>query len=369
MFNLSTSPAKKISGFSLIEMLIGVTIGLLGIVVIFQVLSVWDTRKRTTASGSDAQIAGTIATFGLERELKAAGYGFGRVTPTELNCNVVALNAAGVSTDFPLMPVIINQGAASAPDSIEVLFGNSSYMTGTMSFTGSTAGSKRTKYRTGFFKGDLVIVTDAPTVPGTRNCALVEVTNDGAADPRLFEHLNVSYEKFGVVPAVMVPARFNPTAGTGAVFSSGNLYNLGPAPRRSLWQIRPGNVLTVNDRLGTTGVVDIAEGIVDMQAQYGSLDPVPSNPIIWSDTLPVALSSLQSVRVAILSRSQQFEKDAVTTVAPSYFEGAFQFQMNNVFGVDASDVVGSPTNWRHYRYRVYEKVVPLRNMLWGLTQP
>jgi type IV pilus assembly protein PilW len=27
--------------------------------------------------------------------------------------------------------------------------------------------------------------------------------------------------------------------------------------------------------------------------------------------------------------------------------------------------VDPANNWRHYRYRVYETVIPLRNMLWG----
>ena len=57
--------------------MVGVAIGLIGIVVIFQVLQVWEERRRTTSSGSDAQVAGSIAMFNLEHELKQAGYGFG----------------------------------------------------------------------------------------------------------------------------------------------------------------------------------------------------------------------------------------------------------------------------------------------------
>ena len=30
-----------------------------------------------------------------------------------------------------------------------------------------------------------------------------------------------------------------------------------------------------------------------------------------------------------------------------------------------SDVVPDPNNWRYYRYRVYERTVPVRNMVWG----
>jgi len=29
------------------------------------------------------------------------------------------------------------------------------------------------------------------------------------------------------------------------------------------------------------------------------------------------------------------------------------------------DTDAVPNNWRYYRYRVYERVIPLRNMIWG----
>ncbi len=41
--------------------------------------------------------------------------------------------------------------------------------------------------------------------------------------------------------------------------------------------------------------------------------------------------------------------------------------MTNVDGTP--DAFGAanpdPNNWRYYRYRVYERVIPLRNMIWG----
>ena len=37
--------------------------------------------------------------------------------------------------------------------------------------------------------------------------------------------------------------------------------------------------------------------------------------------------------------------------------------------LDGGDAYGNndavPNNWRYYRYRVYERVIPLRNMLWN----
>ena len=39
--------------------------------------------------------------------------------------------------------------------------------------------------------------------------------------------------------------------------------------------------------------------------------------------------------------------------------------MKNVDGTADTNPAGSPNNWRYYRYRVYERVIPLRNMVWG----
>jgi type IV pilus assembly protein PilW len=53
---------------------------------------------------------------------------------------------------------------------------------------------------------------------------------------------------------------------------------------------------------------------------------------------------------------------------PTYFAytGAKPFLMTNVDGTaDAGPADTTPNNWRNYRYRVYERVIPLRNLLWG----
>jgi len=47
-------------GFTLVEVLVGMAVALIGMVMMFQSMQVWDARKRTTAGGSDAQVAGSI---------------------------------------------------------------------------------------------------------------------------------------------------------------------------------------------------------------------------------------------------------------------------------------------------------------------
>ena len=76
-----SSPRRRAPGLSLVEILVGVAIGLIGIVAIFQAVAVWSKHTQSISSGGDAQIAGTLALFNIERDLKQAGHGFGRATP------------------------------------------------------------------------------------------------------------------------------------------------------------------------------------------------------------------------------------------------------------------------------------------------
>src|SRR5258706_14163460 len=66
---------SQAQGFSLIEILVAVAIGLIGCVIIFQVFAVSENNKRATTGGADAQVAGALALFTLERDIKMAGFG------------------------------------------------------------------------------------------------------------------------------------------------------------------------------------------------------------------------------------------------------------------------------------------------------
>ena len=73
---IASSPRRRALGLSLVEILVGVAIGLIGIVAIFQAVAVWSKHTATTSAGGDAQVAGTLALFNIERDLKQAGHGF-----------------------------------------------------------------------------------------------------------------------------------------------------------------------------------------------------------------------------------------------------------------------------------------------------
>lgn len=104
---------KANAGFSIVEVMVGMVIALLGIIIIFQVFSVSEGIKRTTTSGGDALQNGASALFTLERSLKEAGYGIFSST------NLAPLPADPLGT----APVSIAAGAAAnLSDSVTIRY-------------------------------------------------------------------------------------------------------------------------------------------------------------------------------------------------------------------------------------------------------
>ena len=60
-------------GFSLVEVLVGLVIGIVALLVIYQVFAVSEGYKRTASSGGDAQTTGLVSTFLIAQDLVSAG--------------------------------------------------------------------------------------------------------------------------------------------------------------------------------------------------------------------------------------------------------------------------------------------------------
>ncbi len=373
-------------GLSLIEILVGLAIGLIGLLIMFQVFTASGERVRTTTSGTDAQIAGTLAMFQLDRDLRMAGWGIGDVGAAG-GCSVEVHNGNGALAkpdfNFVLTPVkLIPNATLGGPVQIAVLYGNSSYVVTQRIYSNPSAFTKTLVSRGGFNLGDIVLVTDALGA----NCALVELTGPPPpmSDSVVVEHNQVTYKNS--YSGANVAATMNAAAGTPALTVGGFAYNLGPTPSRNLWQVTPAgaanpNMLVWNNTLSSDTQLAVTEGIVNLQAEYG-VDTSTSTPptgIVdsWTSIAPIDWTKLLAVRIAILARSQQYEKTAVTTVPPfwanDYGPAAAQsinngaghkFLMFNVDGT-ADSAPGNANDWRHYRYKVYESTVPLLNPIWS----
>ncbi len=336
-------------GFTLVELLVGVAIGLIGVVVMFQVLSVGESLKRSTSAGSDSQVAGTVAMFGLERDIRPAGLGFARGTDggpvPSFGCTVSVKGPAATLPDPVLLePVRIVNGAGGAPDQIVVFYGNSSLYVSTQKYKASTTASKTVDGSYGGFKvGDVVVAGGSDSTVG---CEMLEVSS--TATLGVLDHAGL---RFNSAPTQIVP-------------TSGFLYNLGPLPQRNIWSISNGKLVRT-DSLYSATPVEVADNIIDLQAQYGVDGFGGGNATDgkledgnWTNTTPANWGRLLAIRVALLSRSQQFEKTEVTPNAPTWSGGTFVMS-------DIAGATGDAANWKRYRYHVYEKVIPLRNLVWG----
>jgi type IV pilus assembly protein PilW len=136
----------------------------------------------------------------------------------------------------------------------------------------------------------------------------------------------------------------------------------------------------------------VVAGVVNLQAQYGISASRNSNRITqWVDatgvwaTPPVnaavvacgaALADrncIKAVRVAVVSRNDPIEKQVVSTACSSTTAanptGLCAWDATSAdtaaVGWDAPVVdLSNTANWDRYRYRVYETIIPLRNMVW-----
>ena len=99
---------KAQTGFSIVEIMVGLVIALFGIIIMFQVFSTSEGIKRTTTSGGDALQNGTAALFYMERSLKRAGYGLFSSN------NISPYPADAVTT----VPITITAGPANGSDTL-----------------------------------------------------------------------------------------------------------------------------------------------------------------------------------------------------------------------------------------------------------
>lgn len=368
---------KNLRGFSLVELLVGMGLALLVIVTIAQVLSVWDGRRRTITAGSGTQISGGIGILEIERDLQLSGIGYGNVSSSTIGCTVNAYNSS-LSTpnySFTLAPVQIIDGVNGAPDVINILYGNSAYVANIQLLQASTSTTKTLQYRAGFNAGDIILVAgDVATSTPLRQCALFEDTGNAVADAVSITHGTASYTSFYTAGSV-TPTMNSTTAGVN--FGGGEIYNLGPNPQRTQWAVSAAGVLTRTNTLRDTTTFEVADGVVNLQAQYGidGSDGSASNGRIedteWTNTPPTDWTKLLAVRIAVLARSSQVEKTIVTPNAPVWAvtpsaSAGIPFVMLNLDGSSGTTSVIA-NDWRYYRYRVYESIVPLRNMIWGAT--
>ncbi len=336
---LPRHPARS-AGFSLIEILVGVGIGMIGILVIMQVFLLSEGQRRTTSTGGDAQTTGAIALYTLERDIRQGGYGLASLGL--LGCTVTLPNGAAVAA----APAAINPAGIPAGDAntdvIAVFYGNANAaIEGDFIVQQPAAATYTVRTPSNFTSGDFVIAAPAPR-PNPCNLTLAQI--------------------------VAPPGASTVTVNTGqAGAANGTLYDLGQQPRVLVYAVRGGSLtvcdFTQNDCTGGAGDSTIwspvAEGVVSLRAEYGrdtSGPPMDGIADLYDQTTPTTACGwvrASALRIALVARSGQYDKNDVTAAAPAWAGSA----------TTPIDLSGNG-DWQHYRYKTFQTVVPLRNIAW-----
>lgn len=274
------------------------------------------------------------------------GYGILPVTNSAHECTALTINGvADATVPNRLTSVVIAEGAAPAGDTLTLRYGNS-LMGGVptqIAVVGApTANDATVGTNLGCAVNDISLVTNGTT------CAMSTITNVSAV---------------GVVP---ITVRL---ANTTAAALNANLACLGT------WNEVTYRV--VNGNLERNGVPSVP-GIVSLQAQYGISNAANLNQITqwvsatggtWAAPTIANRNRIKAVRVAVVSRNTKAEMSDVTAACNSTTAaaptGLCAWAGNALSPAPTIDMsVGTP-DWRRYRYRVFETIVPLRNMVWA----
>lgn len=377
MFCVNTHIKDHAKGFSLVEVMVGMTVGLLSMLVIMQTFTLYENQKRTTTAGSDAQGNGLMALVNLEQQIRAAGAGF--ANSSAFTC---ATTYAWNDTSGPLAvafsPVKITDGGATGSDTITIQTASNflgsipASITVTMPSSSSELNVSRT---TGFTTNDLVLVSN-----GSGNCTLMQITQVQPAALKLQHNPGGS-------PSYNPSTSYQSSNGWPAYATGDTILDIGQMSN-STFSINIKNnlqdqVSLLSAAASIPSTQELVTDIVSVQAQYGVAPATPvgsQNVTAWVDAAgPWAAPSsadikrIKAVRVILVARSAKKEATIVTQTCTN-ISGI----VNN--GPCSVDSVAAPApkidlsyypngsanpDWQKYRYRVYQTIIPLRNVIWA----
>ena len=344
--------------------MIGLSLGLFTLLAMSQAYIAFHFQHRVSNGGMAAQTGAMSALFAIERDLQQAGRGFGdhRV----LGCDA----RRDASARLLLAPVRIAHGTGGAPDRLDILSGNGTAAPARLGAALAPGAAAVALASTLAMRGgDVLALQEAG-----RPCALVRIATVDSA-------LRVSRIALDGSPLQAE----GDAVDAGGYTADAMAFNLGRLTQVS-YAIR-GTVLqrTLASYDGASAMTqDVADNIVSLRVQYGFDTRRNDNPRVevqsWGQAMLDADGSgttgdrgdwqrLAGVRLAVVARSpfRQGTGDGCSTTV-SGAANAPGWQLAGPDGVLASSDISLAhlPDWKCYRYRVYETVVPLRNVVWGV---
>jgi type IV pilus assembly protein PilW len=252
----------------------------------------------------------------------------------------------------PLPITITRDSPAAGSDTVTVMHSNSAFGNVPTTLTGPIATSDdaiNAANGDGFVLGDLILISE-----GTKACSLLQAS---AAATKVGTNWTLAHAP-GAVP-------FNPPLGTN-VFPAGGyatgavVTNLGAMTRREYF-VQGSNLMMRDRNVANSGVaplnpLPLVDGVVAIRAQYGRDTNADGYIDVFDNTAPASPAEVVAVRMAVVARSAQLEKTAVSPATLTLWNGGT---------VANGGAISLTATQQQYRYKVYQTTIPLRNVIWN----
>ena len=346
--------AGRSKGFTLIEIMVAMTIGMLGIMIMMQVFTLFLGQKRTTSGAADAQENGLIALYTMERDVRMSGLGLVGLGCTTIN--VSNETWATPQTTWTMLPVVVTvDNPAVGTDKLVTLYSTSAFANIPTSIEysmPSTSSILNVSNGDGFVQGNLFLVSDSPPASPPRACTLAEATQDGQKTGSTW---NLQHNPSSVWNLPGGHTLF-PAGGYGA---GARVTNMGSMVNREYYV--QNNSLMMRDRTlvdSATNPVALVNGIFAIKALYGKDTTADGYVDTFVNTpAPTAAEEVIAIRLAVVARAESNERESVSPATLVLWSGG-TVANGGAIALSASD--------RQYRYKVYHTTIPLRNIIWGV---
>jgi type IV pilus assembly protein PilW len=366
-------------GFTLVELLVAVTIGMGLTLAITLMLMRSESGRRTLTSVNDVASTGSYLAFTLDRTLRSAGSGYTQAWQQTYGCplNVARSNTlilpratafpapfASVPTTVRLAPLVIHAGAGTGGSDVLFVGTGASGLGETAQRVrpaSATSTSLRMASSVGLRGGDLVAIVQAG---GTCVLQQLDAAFTGGEDVQL--DFGGTYHA-ATINGISLASLGSTLEAWVAPLGNEN----GNRPQLQLIGVGANATLFAYDLLrldGTDTPTPIADGVVTLRARYGVdtngdsvidswVDPgtAPWNAATLLDGSVASrnrLRSIMAVRVGTVLRNASPDRNAVSAASLTLFSDMAAALQVTVSGLDTS-----------LRYRAVEFTVPLRNQL------
>ncbi len=382
-------------GVTLIELMVAIIIGLVVTLAVTSLLIFSESSKRTTTATNDMGQTGAYAAYVLDRAVRGAGSGFTQSWSLAgaFGCRLNAmlpgtpnlprgtafpapfatafLGGASGSANLRVAPVLIGKSQSDAGSDVLVVMGgtaSSGDVPRLILSSGKSSNILRLDSTTGLAEGDLGLVSAS----GTTDCLLEQVHASTAfADTSGNDALPLGgtyYTASGSTTSLATLA-----ASGSAYFTPLGNVNAGNT-QFQMFGVGSNNTLYSYDLLmsnGTDASQAIADGVAEMHALYG-LDTNADGVLdTWVDpgaagydiatlmATPAKARQVVAVRIALVLRSANYEKENANGELPS----PASLTLFKDLATSLQQTISFSTSEQHFRHRVVESTIPLRNVL------